>query len=118
MNREPGDIVLVELPNTDLSKAKRRPAVLLMPLPDDREDWLLCSITSQFHPENMLCSEVIELEDDDYKNSGLKTKSIIRCSRIAVINSSKLPGAIGQISKERLAKVKSKIINWLQSSPM
>lgn len=40
-----GSVVLVPFPFSDLSQAKRRPAVVLAAA--ERGDWILCQVTSQ-----------------------------------------------------------------------
>jgi mRNA interferase MazF len=46
-------------------------------------------------------------------SSGLKTASIIRVGRLAVVDESILIGAIGETGPERLKRINSGLINWL-----
>lgn len=111
--REAGQIVLVRVPNTDLSKPKLRPALLLKELPSPYDDWLICLISTKLAQEVKGCDEVIAEKDSDFKNSGLKQTSLIRIARLAVVSSSLLPGAIGKISEKRLQDIKAKLYHWI-----
>ena len=39
---------------------------------------------------------------------------LIRIARIALVQSDVLTGAIGEIAKERLSRIKTKLANWIQ----
>lgn len=54
--------------------------------------------------------------DTDFKTSGLKTDSVIRISRLAVVNSAILLGSIGTINEDRLSLIKNKIVKWIQGA--
>ena len=96
-DRKEGQVVLVAFPHADYSKSKLRPALLIKKLPGIHGDWLLCAISTQLHHEIKEFDEVIGKSDQDFKSSGLKDKSLIRISRLAVVNGNLLPGAIGEI---------------------
>ena len=51
--------------------------------------------------------------DKDFTESGLKVTSVIRVGRLAVVSGEILLGAIGQISSERLSRVKKHLSDWL-----
>jgi len=53
--------------------------------------------------------------DADFTESGLKTSSIIRISRLAVVAEKTLLGSIGSISNERLYVIKNRLADWLRS---
>lgn len=112
--REEGQIVLVSFPNTDFSSPKLRPALLLKKLPGDFDDWLLCLISTKFHQEIKGFDEIINESDSEFKDSGLKQKSLIRISRLAVVSENVLLGTIGTIPKEKLVKISQKLITWLR----
>ena len=109
-----GDIVLFNFPQTDLGKGKLRPALILRKLTGERNDWLLCMITSlKPERERELVDKITE-EDEDFRSSGLKTDSLIRIDRLAVVNKSILLGKIGEISEKRLEKIKEKLCRWIK----
>ncbi len=110
-----GQIVLVPFPYIESNEIKFRPAVLLKKLPNDYEDWLVCMITTKLHQEIKNLDITINQDDTDYKDSGLKQKSLIRVSRLAVVNKSQLPGVLGNVSEERLKTIKINLLNWITS---
>ena len=57
--------------------------------------------------------EEINDSDNDFNDSGLKSPSVLRILRIAVINRSIMLGKIGNISDLRLTRIKSKISKWI-----
>lgn len=58
--------------------------------------------------------ELILPEDNDFKDSGLKEPSLFRIVRIAVVEKSILLGAIGEISKDRLYRIKTSLSDWIK----
>lgn len=102
-------------PYIESNEIKFRPAVLLKKLPNDYEDWLVCMITTKLHQEIKNLDITINQDDTDYKDSGLKQKSLIRVSRLAVVNKSQLPGVLGNVSEERLKTIKINLLNWITS---
>jgi hypothetical protein len=57
--------------------------------------------------------EIVRENDNDFGESGLKVTSVIRVGRLAVVSGDILIGAIGQVSNERLSKVKKHLSDWL-----
>ena len=111
--KQPGQIVLFQFPQTDTVQGKLRPALLLGQLPGPYDDWLICMISSQLRQHIKAFDEIVEQNDIDFESSGLKTSSVIRVGRLAVVDGSILLGAIGEIANERLERVKSNLANWL-----
>ena len=111
--KEAGQVVVFRFPQTDLEEGKLRPALLLGKLPGNYDDWLICMISSQTHQSITGFDEIVQENDDDFGESGLKVTSVIRVGRLAVVSGEILIGAIGQISSERLSRVKKHLANWL-----
>jgi len=82
-------------------------------LPGDCDDWLICMISTQIRQCVPLFDEIIEEKDSDFIQSGLKTASVIRLGRLAVVHSSLLHGVIGNISSERLHRIRTVMAEWL-----
>ncbi len=55
-------------------------------------------------------------EHSDFLKSGLKLPSIIRASRLAVVNGEILLGKLGEIDQERLFRLKRKLAKWIVGS--
>jgi len=60
--------------------------------------------------------EILQPQDADFSNSGLKEPSVIRCGRLAVVDGSILLGAIGEIDADRLKRVKHHLAEWITES--
>ena len=97
-----GHTVLFRFPQTDQTAGKLRPALVIRRLPGAHDDWLICMISSQLSQQIPDFDEVVYEKDMDFKQSGLKTYSVIRISRLAVVNRKVLLGSIGNIDSERL----------------
>jgi mRNA interferase MazF len=112
---EEGQIALFPFPQTDLKEGKLRPALIIRQCPTRFEDWLICMISSQIAQYVAMMDDIIDTEAQDFTQTGLKTTSVIRLTRLAVVNQGILVGSIGQISEERLVKLKRRLAQWLIS---
>ena len=108
-----GQVVLFRFPQTDRNAGKLRPALVLRKLPGSYDDWMICMISSQLSQCIAGFDEVISGGDPDYSSSGLKTASVARISRLAVVDKAILCGAIGEISAGRLARIKANLADWI-----
>lgn len=111
-----GQIVLFRFPQTDLVLGKSRPALLLAPLPSSHHDWLVCMVSSQTSQAIPNVDEIIETTDADFAQTGLKTSSAIRLTRLAVVAESVFWGTTGEISADRLQRLKKRLANWIETS--
>ena len=111
--KEAGQVVVFRFSQTDFEEGKLRPALLLGKLPGEYNDWLICMISSQTRQYLAGFDEIIQENDPDFGESGLKVTSVIRVGRLAVVSGEILIGAIGQISTERLSRVKKHLSDWL-----
>jgi mRNA interferase MazF len=106
-------VVLFRFPQTNQATGKLRPALVIRKVPGPHEDWLICMISSQLSQEVADFDEIISEKDDDFISSGLKQTSLIRISRLAVVNQNILLGAIGEIGSDRLERIKKNLSHWL-----
>ncbi len=60
--------------------------------------------------------DIIETTDADFSTSGLKTASVIRLTRLAVVEETIFTGTIGEISASRLTKLKKQFAEWIEKS--
>lgn len=111
--KQAGQVVLFRFPQTDLEEGKLRPALLLGRLSGDYEDWLMCMISSQLYHHVVGFDEMVQTSDADFTESGLKVPGVIRVARLAVVADKTLQGAIGQISRYRLERIKKRLAEWL-----
>lgn len=71
-----GDVVVIPFPFSDLSRNKRRPALVIKELPDN--DILLCQITSKPNKDSFS----VPLVKSDFKNGELPVDSNIRVNKL------------------------------------
>lgn len=108
-----GQIVLTPFPFTDLSGSKLRPVLLLRQASGRFDDWLACMVSSQLQQIEHGFDEIIAPGDADFPASGLKAVSVLRLSRLAVLNGTVLLGSIGTISDVRLGRVRLRLADWI-----
>ena len=111
--KQAGQVVAFRFPQTDLEEGKLRPALLLGRLAGEYDDWLICMISSQTRQYIAGFDEIIQEDDVDFGESGLKVTSVIRVGRLAVVSGEILIGALGQVSSERLNRIKNHLADWL-----
>ncbi len=111
---KPGDIVLIQYPQTDLKAGKLRPALLIAVAPGRHTDLLLALITSRAYQAVPKFDEMIEPSDSDYKTTGLKVRSVVRLARLATVEPSVINARLGNISSKRLREIKKRLSDWLQ----
>ena len=111
-----GQIVLFKFPQTDQKEGKLRPALILRELPGKFNDWLICMISSNIELQIPDLDELIAPDASDFMQSGLKVPSVIRTSRLAVVDGNILLGKLGQINTERLNKIRQRLSKWILSA--
>lgn len=108
-----GQVVLFRFPQTDQVSGKLRPALVLRELPGPHGDWLICMISSQLSQQTPILDEILNQTDSDFERSGLKTSSLIRVGRLAVVDRRVLLGAIGEVDPQRLIRIRNRLSRWL-----
>jgi len=110
-----GQVVVFKFPQTNLENKKPRPALLVAQLPGHYDDWLISMISSRTHQYIEGLDEHIGPDSPDFIKSGLKVESIIRVARLVVVSEDILTGTIGEISPERLTKIKDNLSLWIKT---
>ena len=100
-----GDIVVINFPFSDLTGAKRRPALVLCEL--EGSDVILCQITGQ----SKMDKYSVKLSCDDYIGGNLKTESIVRPNKIFTADKSTILYLACKIGPEKMDEVTAGIIN-------
>ena len=90
-----------------------RPVLLIRQASVQYDDWLVCMVSSQLNQAEQGLSELILPSEADFAASGLKVPSVLRLSRLAVLNGSLLTGAIGSIDNDRFDKIKKRLSCWI-----
>jgi len=103
-----GDVVVVPFPFSDLSQAKRPPALVVAVLGGD--DLLLCQITSQRVRDRY----AIVLMDKDFDSGGLRQRSNIRPNRLFTADRRIVLYKAGHLGTVKLREVIQKIVEIVQ----
>ncbi|MCX7168046.1 MAG: type II toxin-antitoxin system PemK/MazF family toxin [Rhodocyclales bacterium] len=94
-----GDVILVPFPFTDLSSAKRRPALLLRNL-GEFGDWLCLPVTTRgAHRESQ------PLRAEDFVDGGLAHSSWVRLDRPTLLSESIMLGRAATLKPTTLASI-------------
>ena len=100
--------MVVPFPFSDLSQAKRRPALVVAVLEGD--DLVLCQITSRSVRDRY----AIALGDKDFDVGGLKQKSNIRPNRLFTADQQIVLYKVGALKDAKLKEVTRKIVEIVQ----
>jgi len=103
-----GDVVVVPFPFSDLSQAKRRPALVISVLEGD--DLILSQITSQFVRDNY----AISIQGKNFEEGSLKQESNVRPNRLFTADSHIILYRIGSLKKDKLNEIIEKIIEIIR----
>ena len=99
-----GDIVVVPFPFSDLSKAKRRPAIVIAaPLGVDP---ILCQITSQTIKDNY----AVTLTSSDFASGSLPKESNVRPNKIFTADAGIILGTVGKANDIFMKALSKKLI--------
>lgn len=96
---EPGAVVLVRFPFSDLSQAKLRPALALADV--GRDDWILCQITSNAYGD----PRAIILTDADFASGSLQATSYARPGKLFTGNRRLMVATVGILNSQRLDQI-------------
>ncbi len=99
---------MVPFPFSDLTKAKRRPALVVAELEGD--DLILCQITSQQISDRYS----IRLEDGDFDSGALRQSSHIRPNRLFTADRQIILYRIGHIKSSKIGEVTKEIVTIFQ----
>lgn len=104
-----GDVVVVPFPFSDLTKAKRRPALVLAEL--DGVDVILCQITSRQFGDRY----AVLLNESDFQEGSLQKMSNIKPNRIFTADSKIILYKAGRIKPDKIDEVLKVMIDILAS---
>lgn len=111
---QPGEIVIAAFPFTSLTGAKRRPCVVLA-ASDTPNDFVVAFITTTMAAAQLASATLITPSDPSWKQTGLKTASVIRADKLVTLNDSIISGGIGLLPADVLATVRGKLKTLLQT---
>ena len=99
-----GDVVVVPFPFSDLSAAKKRPAVVIASLTGD--DVILCQVTSQAIGDGY----AIPLVDSDFATGSLHQASNIRPNRLFTADGNIILYRAGRLTPPKTQEIVTRII--------
>jgi len=104
-----GDVVVVRFPFSDLSNAKKRPALVVCTLTGN--DVILFQITSKKIKDKY----ALGLKNADFDKGSLKQDSNLRPNRLFTADVSLIQYRIGHIKKEKTTEVINKMIEIIKN---
>jgi mRNA interferase MazF len=102
-----GDIVVVPFPFSDLTEAKRRPALVLAEL--EGEDRILCQITSQQFKDKY----AIPIDESDFIEGSLRKTSNVRPNRMFTADRKIILYKAGHLKPDKIDEIVKRIIDIL-----
>jgi len=111
----PGDVVLIPLPQFAGAAPKLWPALLLALLPGGYQNLLLCGISTQIQSLQVAWDELIQASDADFASSGLHRDSAIRLSYPYAAEPTEVAGVTSNIDPARLERLRLRLSDHLRS---
>lgn len=105
---EPGTIVTVSFPYTDLSAVKRRPAFVLVVA---GEDLVVCGVTSKRSGR----TDAVPLRDEDLVAGRLPRPSEIRPLKLFTIHRSLVRSVVGRVDEDTRERVVRRLTSALSA---
>lgn len=103
-----GDVVLIPFPFTDLSSQKVRPAVVVSDVTKG-DDIVVVFVSSQKTHRRNPMDVLITHDTPGFSETGFKTDSTIRVSKIATLDKKIMLGVLGAVPKRSQKEIDSKL---------
>ena len=101
-----GTIILTPFPFTDLTKNKVRPALVVSSNKRNDNDVIIAFISSVLDSINLKETDILlDSKETSFKETGLKSTSIIRTDKLATIDKKIILGELGNINSDLKRKV-------------
>lgn len=104
-----GDVVVIDFPFSDLSKTKRRPAIVVGS--SYGSDILLCSVTSQSSGD----PHILALENSDFSAGTIKRSSTIRYSKLLTVDEANVLYKAGALKQQKIKDILQAIIQYFET---
>jgi mRNA interferase MazF len=104
---EPGDIVLIPFPYSDLSSAKKRP-VLVLTAPDRHGDFIAAGVTSVEQSER-----AVPLDPACLVAGSLPRKSWVRCDKVFTLSVDSIVKPFGTLRPDYFDNVRKAVCDTL-----
>ena len=106
---EPGAVVLMHFPFSDLSQTKLRPAVVLADA--GRGDWILCQVTSNPYGD----ARAIQLEETSFAVGSLRIVSYARPGKLFTASQGLIVAEVGKLKPEPFRQVTDSVVTLLRA---
>lgn len=103
-----GDVVVVPFPFSDLTRAKRRPALVIAELEGD--DLILCQITSHAMRDRY----AVPINENDFETGTLRRISNVRPNRIFTADRHIILYRVGHLKHEKISEVIERTVDILR----
>jgi len=105
---KPGDVVLVEVPFTDLTQSKKRPALVLMPRGSDHLVAFFTSRVGQAGPDDVVVPATAD--------NGLAVDSAAIVTKLFTLHESLIVRDLGRLSKSDYQTVIERLVHLLRAT--
>jgi len=105
---KPGDVGLIRIPFTDLSQAKKRPALILLSRGADNLVAFFTSRLTQAGPDDVIVRAAPE--------NGLAVDSAVLVTKLFTLHETLLDRRLGRLSTEEYRNIIERLVKLLQSS--
>ncbi len=105
-NRKPGDVVLVDVPFTDLSQRKKRPALVLLPRGQDHLVAFFTSRIEQAGPDDVVIPATA--------GNGLAVNSAALVTKLFTLHESLIVRPLGHLSRSDHRAVVQRLVDLLR----
>lgn len=103
-----GSVVVVPFPFSDLSDAKRRPAVVLADA--GRGDWILCMVTSNAYAD----PNVITIGPGNFRRGALRQVSYVRPGKLFTAHESLVSDVVGELHGEVVDRLRDAVVQLVR----
>jgi mRNA interferase MazF len=104
-----GKVVLVPFPFDDLSASKVRPAVCLTEPIGQHRHVVLAFVTSQVELISLPSDLILDSDDPDFAQTGLRLPSTLRLHRLMTASTSLIQRELGTLSPAHVSAVDSRL---------
>jgi len=105
-----GDVILVPFPFSDLPYSKRRPALILVDIPD-REELICMMLTSTLSIDHQ-----VDVMIEDVNSAGLPKPTVARLSRLFTLKQSLVSKRLGVLNDKEFAAIVNKLVGLLNDN--
>lgn len=105
-----GTIVLTRFPFTNLSSSKRRPAVIVSKVNNNKQDVIVAFISSVIPRHLEETDFLLNNLDTDFNNTGLRKSSVFKLNKLATLEKNIFSGELGFISDKLINEIDKKLL--------